>query len=69
MYQYIKPGRKGSYRKKENEQISIHMYEYINEKRINNGKAKSLQTGRSLFTTVKQNHCKLESHFFYNEYV
>ena len=43
---------------KENEQILIHMYEYINDKKINNGKAKSMQTGRSLFATSM---CKLES--------
>ena len=34
------------------------MYEYINDKKINNGKAKSMQTGRSLFATSM---CKLES--------
>ena len=43
---------------KENEQILILMYEYINNKKINNGKAKSVQTGRSLFAASM---CKLES--------
>ena len=37
---------------KENEQILIRMYEYINDKKINNGKAKSMQTGRSLLQRV-----------------